>query len=88
VVEPYLDDEATWVVAHHGLFQSYHYGAALGIGPDGREKYRGDPHFDACAAFCADWDQVSFDPGYDSLPLETFEPLVREVFARAPKPFF
>jgi hypothetical protein len=25
---------------------------------------------------------VSFDPDYDTLPLETFEPLVREVFAR------
>ena len=28
-----------------------------------------------------DWDQQAFDPNYDTLPLEHFEPLVREVFA-------
>src|SRR4051812_11425427 len=87
IVEPYLDDEATWVVRHHGVFQQYHYGDALGIGSDAREQFRGSPYFDACATFCADWDQVSFDPAYESLPLETFEPMVREVFARPPKPF-
>jgi predicted HD phosphohydrolase len=87
VLEPYVDDETAWVVGHHGVFQSYHYGEALGIGPDGREKYRDNPYFDACAAFCADWDQVAFDPGYDTQPLETFEPMVREVFGREPKAF-
>jgi hypothetical protein len=30
-----------------------------------------------------DWDQVAFDPDYDTLPLEHFEPLVR---ARCAKP--
>jgi len=25
---------------------------------------------------------VAFDPDYDTLPLEHFEPLVREIFAR------
>ena len=87
VLEPYVDEETHWVVEHHGLFQSYHYGEALGIGADGREKYRGNPYFDACAAFCADWDQVAFDPDYESLPLSTFEPFVREVFGRQPKSF-
>jgi hypothetical protein len=28
------------------------------------------------------WDQVSFDPDYDTLSLGAFEPLVRAVFAR------
>jgi len=87
ILEPYVDEETAWVVAHHGLFQSYHYGDALGIGANGRDKYRDNPYFDACAAFCADWDQVAFDPGYDSLPLSTFEPMVREVFVRPPKSF-
>jgi predicted HD phosphohydrolase len=32
--------------------------------------------------FCERWDQASFDPEYDSDPLESFEPLLREVFAR------
>ena len=53
---------------------------------ESRSSFARSP-FDACAAFCADWDQVAFDPGYESLPLETFEPMVREVFAREPKSF-
>src|SRR5438552_13501397 len=28
VMEPYVDEETAWVVRHHGLFQSYHYGEA------------------------------------------------------------
>jgi predicted HD phosphohydrolase len=34
--------------------------------------------------FCERWDQRAFDPDYDTLPLETFEPTVRRVFARTP----
>lgn len=82
VLAPYLDEEATWVVRHHGVFQGYHYWDRIGFDRNARERYRGNPHFDAAAHFCGAWDQVAFDPAYDTLPLETFEPMVREVFAR------
>ena len=36
----------------------------------------------SCAAFCAEWDQNSFDPDYPSDDLESFRPDVVEVFAR------
>lgn len=85
VLEPYVDDEATWVVRHHGVFQGYHYWHKMGGDRNARERYRGNPHFDATAHFCEAWDQRSFDPGYDVLPLETFLPTVREVFARPPR---
>ena len=32
--------------------------------------------------FTDDWDQVAFDPAGPTEPLEHFEPLVREVFAK------
>ena len=38
--------------------------------------------FDSCAEFCERWDQSSFDPDYPIEPLDTFEPMVREVFSR------
>ena len=82
ILSPFLDEEATWVVRHHGVFQGYHYWDKIGFDRDARERYRGSPHFDATAHFCAAWDQQAFDPNYDSLPIETFEPMVREVFAR------
>jgi predicted HD phosphohydrolase len=82
IVQPYLDEEATWVVRHHGVFQGYHYWDKLGLDRNTRERYRSSPHFDAAAHFCAAWDQVAFDPNYDTLPIETFMPMLTEVFTR------
>jgi predicted HD phosphohydrolase len=84
VIEPYVREEVSWVIQHHGIFQMFHYAHHVGGDPDAREKYRGSPHFDAAAAFCERWDQASFDPDYETLPLEFFAPMVREVFARPP----
>jgi predicted HD phosphohydrolase len=84
ILQPYIDDEATWVVRHHGVFQGYHYWHKMGGDRDARDRFRGEPYFDSAAHFCAAWDQKSFDPNYDVLPLETFLPTVREVFAREP----
>ncbi len=85
VLKPYVSEETYWVVKHHGLFQGYYFYHFLGRDRDAREQFRGHPHFQACVDFCARWDQCSFDPDYDTLPLETFEPLVRRVFAREPR---
>lgn len=82
ILEPYLDEEATWVVRHHGVFQGYHYWHKMGGDRNARERYRASPYFDVTAHFCAEWDQRAFDPDYQSLPLETFLPMIREVFAR------
>ncbi len=49
-----------------------------------REKYPGHPYFERTALFCERWDQLAFDPGYDTLPLEAFESMLRGVFAREP----
>jgi predicted HD phosphohydrolase len=54
----------------------------VGGNPDKRENYRRHIYFDDCATFCERWDQNSFDPEYDTLPIGHFEALVQEVFAR------
>jgi len=69
------------VILAHQDFQGLHYYAHFGGDPDARAKYEGQPWFDLAAQFADDWDQIAFDPDYDTLPLEHFEPLVREVFA-------
>lgn len=79
ILAPYVDDETTWVIGHHGLFQGYYYFHQLGGDRDARDCYQASPHYDRCVAFCAEYDQNSFDPGYDTLPIQEFEPLVREV---------
>ena len=84
VIRPYVREEVSWVVQHHGIFQLVYYAHHTGGDPNARDKYRGHPSFDAAVAFCERWDQVSFDPDYDTKPLDFFAPFVREVFAREP----
>lgn len=84
ILEPYLDEEAAWVVRHHTIFQIYHWGRQYGIDPNARDHYRDHPYFDACAHFCAAWDQASFDETYDTLPIDAFLPAMERVFGRAP----
>ena len=84
IVEPFVSEENHWIVKHHGIFQGYYFFHHLGLDRNMRDRYRDHPHWRACAHFCAAYDQNSFDPGYDTLPLDFFEPMLRRVFA-APK---
>ena len=82
IIRPFVREEVSWVVEHHGIFQMLYYGHHYGWDRNARERFRDHPCFDACAAFCERWDQASFDPEYDSESLQTFEPMIREVFGR------
>jgi predicted HD phosphohydrolase len=82
IIRPYVRPQVTWIVEQHGLFQTYYYAHHYGRDRHGREKFRDHPWYQACKDFCANWDQCSFDPGYASEPLSTFEPYVREIFSR------
>lgn len=81
VLRPYVSDRSHWIVEHHGLFQEAYYAHHYGRDPDGRERYRDHPYYDATVEFCARYDQVSFDPDYDWEPLRFFAPMVHRVLA-------
>jgi len=82
IVAPYVREECAWVVKHHGIFQYKYYADKIGLDPEARQKYKDSPHYDAAVKFCQDWDQTSFDPDYDTLPLEHFRSVVEEIFTR------
>lgn len=82
VLRPFVRWECAWVVEHHGIFQMLYYAHHYNWDRDARDKFRDHPCFDSCAAFCERWDQASFDPEYESDTLESFMPLVDEVFGR------
>ena len=82
IIRPFVREECAWVVANHGLFQTYYYGHHYGWDRNERDSLKEHPSYQACVDFCERWDQSSFDPDYDSEPLEFFAPMVREVFAR------
>jgi predicted HD phosphohydrolase len=84
VLQPYISRDNHWLVQHHAIFQGYYYWHHTGGDRFARERFRGHPLFERTAEFCERWDQVSFDPAYDTLPIEAFEPMVRRLFARQP----
>ena len=84
ILKPFVREQCTWVVEKHGDFQLIYYGEHVGADPLKRDRHAASPYFDDCVAFCERWDQASFDPDYDMLPIDHFRPLVREVFAREP----
>ncbi len=81
VLRPYVSARVHWIVKHHGLFQGYYYNHHYGLDPNARDIYEDHEWYDDTARFCADYDQVSFDPDYTSEPLAFFEPMVRRVLA-------
>jgi predicted HD phosphohydrolase len=82
ILKPFVREQCTWVVEKHGDFQRVYYAHHVGGNRDAREKFLGHPYYADCAEFCEQWDQNSFDPDAETLPLEFFRPLVEEVFAR------
>lgn len=82
VIRPFVREEVSWVVEHHGIFQMLYYGHHYGWDRNARDQFKDHPSFEACSEFCERWDQSSFDPEYDSEDLAFFEPMVREVFNR------
>ena len=84
VLKPYVSEESYWILRHHGLFQTYYYAHHLGGDRNARDRFRDHPFFDATVRFCEQWDQPSFDPHYDTMTLETFEPMMGRVFSREP----
>jgi len=84
ILRPFLREQCTWVCATHGDFQLVYYGHHVGADPEKRQRHRAGAYFDDCVDFCERWDQASFDPAYATDPLDSFAPLLREVFARKP----
>ena len=82
VIRPFVREEVSWVVEHHGIFQMIYYAHHYGWDRDARDRYKEHPCFDMCSKFCERWDQKSFDPNYPSKTIEYFEPMVEEVFSR------
>ena len=85
VLRPYVSEKVYWIMLHHGLFQEYYYVHHMGRDRNARDKFKDHPYYQDAVDFCENWDQKSFDPDYDSLPLEHFEPMVRKLFSKEPK---
>jgi predicted HD phosphohydrolase len=80
VLKPFVSEELHWIVQHHGIFQGVNFFHHIGLDRDMREQFRGHEHFAATEEFIEKYDCPAFDPDYDTLPLEFFEPMVMRMF--------
>ncbi len=89
ILRPYVRDEVYKMILVHQDFQGRHYYQHFGGDPNAREQHRDEltsDEFALAEKFADEWDQLAFDPDYDTLPLSHFEDKVRTVFGN-PKSF-
>jgi len=84
IFKPYVSPEVYHVPSTHQDFQARYYNDFFGRDPEVRRRHLGQPWYRMACQF-SEWDQASFDPAYDTLPLERFEPMIERVF-RQPRP--
>lgn len=82
LLQPYVSEKICWIIKHHDIFVKYYWGHFRGLNRYEREKYREHPYYQITVDFGHNYDQNSFDPNYDTLPLEFFEPMVNRIFAQ------
>jgi predicted HD phosphohydrolase len=82
ILKPYVSREVYQIIRTHQDFQGRHYYALMGMNPDARRQYEPEPWFALAEKFTDEWDQTSFDPNYDTLPIEHFEPMIDRVFSK------
>ncbi len=81
IMKPYVGAETYEILRTHQEFQWMH---AHGAGDrDARLRYQHAAWYERACQFSDEWDQASFDPAYDTLPLEAFDGLIEQTFARA-----
>ena len=81
ILKPYVSWETYEIIRTHQDFQGRHYYALMGKDPEARGQYAAEPWYEMACVFTDGWDQTSFDPAYDTLPLSQFEPMIDRVFA-------
>ena len=84
ILKPYVSEKTHWIIEKHGEFQMYYFAHHLGGDKNSRDKYKDHKYFQDTIDFCEKYDQNSFDPKYESLPLEFFTPIVKKIFSRKP----
>jgi len=81
ILKPFVSEANLWMVQNHGIFQGYNFFHYIGLDRNMRDQFRGHPHYERTAEFVERYDNPAFDPQGETLPLETFEPMVRRLMA-------
>jgi hypothetical protein len=70
------------MVQNHGIFQGYNFFHHIGLNRDMRDMFKGHPHYTRAEEFIELYDNPAFDPQAETLPISTFEPMLRRLMAK------
>lgn len=82
ILRPFVSEENLFMVEKHAIFQGYYFFEYFGLDKNLRDQFKDHRLYGYVEEFCAKYDQNSFDPEYESMPLEAFVPMVESVFSR------
>jgi len=82
ILKPFVSEKNHWMVANHGVFQGYYFFDYIGLDKNLRDNFKDHPYYEYTAQFCHLYDQMAFDPDYESEPLEFFEPMLKRLFSQ------
>ncbi|UVH60060.1 phosphohydrolase [Variovorax paradoxus] len=82
ILKPFVSEANHWMVQNHGIFQGHYFFHHIGLNRDMRDNFKGHPHYERTAEFCALYDNPAFDPKAETLPISEFEPMLRRVMAQ------
>lgn len=85
ILRPYILPENVWLLENHEVFQGYYFYSFEGRDRNERDKFKGHPAYEKTILFCDQWDQLSFDPDYDTMSLSDFHSMLYSIFTREPQ---
>ncbi|MDQ0463711.1 putative HD phosphohydrolase [Caulobacter ginsengisoli] len=81
ILKPFVSPENHWMVENHDVFQGHYFFHFIGRDRHARDRFAEHPSYARTVEFCALYDAPAFDPDYQTLPLDAFEPALRRVLA-------
>jgi predicted HD phosphohydrolase len=82
IVKPFVSEQNLFMVEKHAIFQGYYFFEYLGLDKNLRDQFKDHPWYGYTSEFCEKYDQNSFEPSYESMPLDAFEPMLRRLMER------
>jgi predicted HD phosphohydrolase len=82
LMRPYVSEDAYHVIYNHQHFQGKYYYEFAGANPNMREDFTDKSWYELAVKLVDRWDAPAFDPDYEVDSLESFEPLLQEIFSQ------
>ena len=84
MMKPYISEDSYHVIYNHQAFQGEYYYQYLGAPTDLRLQWNDESWYPLACKLVDEWDAPAFDPDFEVDSLESFIPLMREVFHDKP----